>query len=192
MATDVDTRYLHGLGLTNVEVRQADICTAPLEPGTFDLVHTRLVLMHVTDREAAVRHLVGALRVGGWLCIEEPDFSVMGTAHPPSAAVERVMHAILDDFDAAGADWRFGLAVPATCMGAGVTGVVAEGQLSLLQFGTDGAEPLARLFENVGLDLVRRRLLARHELDAAVEALRPPSTTVICSPLIISTVARKR
>jgi len=191
VATDVDTRFLEHLGLANVEVRQADISTVPLDREAFDLVHTRLVLMHVQDRAAALGHLVDAVRVGGWLCIEEPDFSAMA-AHPRVPAVERVIRAIVDDFDQAQSDWRYGLSVPAACESAGVTEIVADGQLSLLQFGTGRAEALALFFESIGPRLVEGGHLTQPELDEAVKVLRTPSTTVISSPLIISTVARKR
>jgi len=191
VATDVDTRFLDRLALANVEVRHADICTVALDRQAFDLVHTRLVLMHVEDRAAALCHLVDAVRVGGWLCIEEPDFSVM-TTHPRVPAVQRVIRALVHDFDQARSDWRYGLSVPAACERAGVTGIVADGQLSLLQFGTGRAEALALFFEGVGPRLVGGGYLARPELDEAVDVVRTPSTTVITSPLIISTVARKR
>ncbi|MGI9022696.1 MAG: class I SAM-dependent methyltransferase [Acidimicrobiales bacterium] len=190
LATELDTRYLDGLGLANVEVRHADICTAAPDEDAFDLVHTRLVLMHVADRDAALRHLVDALRPGGRLCIEEPDFSTLA-AHPPSAAIERITDAVLDDFERAGSDWRFGLAVPGACEGVGVSEIAAEGELSVVQAGTVGAEPVARLFENVGPRLVRDGHLAQRELSEAVAVVRRPSAIVITSPLIVSTVARK-
>src|SRR4051794_17870088 len=44
VATDLDTRYLDTLQVPNLEVRRHDIVTDPLEDGTFDLVHARLVL----------------------------------------------------------------------------------------------------------------------------------------------------
>jgi len=39
----------------------------------FDLVHARLVLVHLTDRAAAMRTMIDALRPGGWLVIEDGD-----------------------------------------------------------------------------------------------------------------------
>ncbi len=40
---------------------------------TFDLVHARLVLVHVVERERALLHLVKALRPGGGLLGEDAD-----------------------------------------------------------------------------------------------------------------------
>ena len=41
--------------------------------GLFDLVHARLVLVHVPDRERALRSMAGVLRPGGWLFVEDAD-----------------------------------------------------------------------------------------------------------------------
>ena len=41
--------------------------------GTFDLVHARLVLVHVPDRARALATMVAALRPGGWLLVEDAD-----------------------------------------------------------------------------------------------------------------------
>jgi trans-aconitate methyltransferase len=37
------------------------------------LVHARLVLVHIAERERVLRRLVSALRPGGWLLIEDAD-----------------------------------------------------------------------------------------------------------------------
>jgi trans-aconitate methyltransferase len=39
----------------------------------FDLVHARLVLVHVPDRARALATMVAALRPGGWLLVEDAD-----------------------------------------------------------------------------------------------------------------------
>src|SRR5215510_11104044 len=46
VATDLNPRFLTEIELANVEVRQHDIRTDPLEPGRYDLAHCRLVLTH--------------------------------------------------------------------------------------------------------------------------------------------------
>ncbi|MBE1583535.1 class I SAM-dependent methyltransferase [Nonomuraea angiospora] len=45
----------------------------PPQPGTFDLVHARLVLVHVPDRARALATMVAALRPGGRLSVEDAD-----------------------------------------------------------------------------------------------------------------------
>ena len=43
---------------------------------SFDLVHERLVLVHVPERVAALGRLVSALRPGGWLLAEDFDSEI--------------------------------------------------------------------------------------------------------------------
>src|SRR5262249_18215149 len=49
VATDINPRFLTEIELANVEVRRHDIRTDPLEPGTYDLAHCRLVLTHMPE-----------------------------------------------------------------------------------------------------------------------------------------------
>jgi SAM-dependent methyltransferase len=191
VATDVDTRFLDSLSLANLEVRQHDICADSLGDGLFDLIHTRLVLMHVRDRESALTHLVDAVRPGGWLLVEEPDFATMRESRPRNVVVETAMDAVLSAFDRAGADWRYGLAVPTGLRARGVQDISAEGELTVMQFGGQAIEALALLLENVGPRLTSADLISKAGLEEAIEAVRRPSIDVICSPLIVSTRGRR-
>jgi SAM-dependent methyltransferase len=73
LAVDLDVRLLEHLEAPNLEVRSLNLATEALPPAAFDLVHTRLVLIHVPERERALRNLVSAVRPGGFLLVEEDD-----------------------------------------------------------------------------------------------------------------------
>ncbi|MER7734779.1 class I SAM-dependent methyltransferase [Streptomyces erythrochromogenes] len=66
-AVDRDARFLGHLSARGARVVEADITDPGFEPGRFDLVHARFVLMHLHDREEVLRRqharLVG--RAGG-------------------------------------------------------------------------------------------------------------------------------
>src|SRR2546429_2803316 len=47
LATDIDPRFLETLKVPNLEVRRHDIVSDPLPEETFDLIHARLVLVHL-------------------------------------------------------------------------------------------------------------------------------------------------
>src|SRR5438067_5114169 len=83
LVTDIDPRFLESLHVPNLEVRRHDIVNDPLPEGAFDLVHSRLVLLHVPEREKALARMVAALKPGGWLVDEEFDASSM----PPNPAL---------------------------------------------------------------------------------------------------------
>ena len=50
VVTDINTRFLDPLQRPNLEVRRHNIVTDPLPEGAFDLIHARLVLMHLPER----------------------------------------------------------------------------------------------------------------------------------------------
>ena len=85
VATDLDTRYLDRLEIPNLEVVEHNILEDPLDalqPGSFDLVCSRLMLFHLQGRqEQAIRQMVACLRPGGWLVDEDANW---GTAGAPS------------------------------------------------------------------------------------------------------------
>jgi SAM-dependent methyltransferase len=73
VATDIEPRFLHDPTLPNLEVRQHDVTTDPLLAGAFDLIHTRMVLIHLPERDEVLLRLRRALKPGGWLVCEELD-----------------------------------------------------------------------------------------------------------------------
>jgi 2-polyprenyl-3-methyl-5-hydroxy-6-metoxy-1,4-benzoquinol methylase len=80
-AVDIDTRFLDDLTGSNVEVRQLNVVTEALPATQFDFVHTRLLLMHLPERDEVVKKLVSALRPGGWILWEEQDlFPIIGAS----------------------------------------------------------------------------------------------------------------
>ena len=89
VATDIDPRYIEPLddALPNLEVRRHDITVDPLPESSFHLVHARLVLEHLPEREIALQRMANALRPGGWLVIESIDFG--SEAPDPAIASEQ-------------------------------------------------------------------------------------------------------
>lgn len=73
LATDIDTRFLEALNRSNPEVSRHDIAFDPLPQVKFDLVHFRLVLGHMPNRDEVLGPLVTALRPGGRILAEEFD-----------------------------------------------------------------------------------------------------------------------
>ena len=73
MATDIDTQYLNSLNKPNLDVRCHDIARDVLPEDAFDLVHVRLVLVHLPERDEVLTRIVSALKPGGWLLAEEFD-----------------------------------------------------------------------------------------------------------------------
>ncbi|PPK67212.1 class I SAM-dependent methyltransferase [Actinokineospora auranticolor] len=72
LATDIDTRWLSGDGPV-LTVREHDVVRDEPPATDFDLIHARLVLIHLPQRHAVVDRLVSSLRPGGKLVLEEFD-----------------------------------------------------------------------------------------------------------------------
>jgi SAM-dependent methyltransferase len=152
VATDLDTGFLDELRLPNLEVRRHDIVTDELEQGAFDLVHTRLVLEHLRDRDLALARMVSALAPGGWLVVEAFQYSgVAVTSSRPSPAVRRaalalpaLFRAVLTALRPAGFDARLGHRLPAHLCRLGLVDVTAEGRAVFIRGGSPTAE-VARL-----------------------------------------------
>ncbi|KAM5543800.1 hypothetical protein V8D89_002417, partial [Ganoderma adspersum] len=64
---------------SNVEFHKLNITTEafPFEDETFDIVHARLVLMHVPGAIDILRRAIQLLKPGGWILVEDPDDSNM-------------------------------------------------------------------------------------------------------------------
>ena len=72
VVTDIDPRWLES-GYPDIELRRHDIVVDELEEDSFDLAHERLVLIHLPERDRALRRMIDSLRPGGWLLIEDFD-----------------------------------------------------------------------------------------------------------------------
>ena len=72
-AVDLDTRFLEDLGHENLDIHQQDVVTDGLPGDAYDLVHARMLLMHLPTREKFLEELAAMLRPGGWLLIEDLD-----------------------------------------------------------------------------------------------------------------------
>ena len=83
IATDLQLGFLTEIDASNVEVLRHDIRTGTFPPGSFDLIHTRAVLMHISPSLDLLRRMASWLAPGGWLVLEEPDFGMwIGDADP--------------------------------------------------------------------------------------------------------------
>ena len=63
VAADLDPRFLGDLRAPNVEVRRCDITQDDVEPASYDLVHSRALLMHVDDPAGVLRRMAATASV---------------------------------------------------------------------------------------------------------------------------------
>jgi len=172
LATDIDTRFLDALTAPKLEVRRHDIVADDLPAAAFDLVHTRLVLMHVQAREQALSRLLAALKPGGWLLLEEHDiFPIAATA---SGAYAQVWDAMGRAIVAAGARPDWGRQLPALLTTHGLSEISTEVDVPLFR----GASPVAE-FWRLSLSQLRERVLSvgasEQDVDDVLAMLSDPT-----------------
>ena len=128
-AVDLSVKFLGSNLPPNVAVKEGDIRTAPLGDAAFDLVHARYVLIHVPDYEAVLARMLSCVKPGGWLVLEEPDFSgsrgVTGNA-AQLEAVQRVNLAIKVMYDTLKMDYQLGLKLPSLLQQRGLSRLTVE------------------------------------------------------------------
>ncbi len=91
-AVDRDTSQLRRLAeRPGVSVIEDDLTTMSFAQASFDVIHSRSVLMHVETADDVVAKLVPALRPGGVVLFEEADGAPATTAVDPPAPFVAVM-----------------------------------------------------------------------------------------------------
>jgi SAM-dependent methyltransferase len=192
VATDIDTRFLDTLPpRANLEVRRHDIVAEPLEQGAYDLVHARLVLEHLPERERALRTMIDALKPGGWLLAEDFDFHTWGIDEPQTEINRRVGEAGERLFAMAGVDPYFGIKLPLVLEGAGLTDIDSEGRVFAVRSGSLHAEAGVLNLEQLKDKFVATGLLTAAEVDAQIELVGTPSAHVGYWPIMVAAWGRR-
>jgi SAM-dependent methyltransferase len=187
VATDVSTKYLQAVERPNVEVLEHDVLRDGLEEQAFDLVYARLVVEHLGA--PALERMLGAVRPGGLLLLEDYDFGA-AAAHPPDELYEKVVDAILDFMAEAGFDPLFGRRLVALLDAAGLEDVRAEGRARVYRGGSPETAFGRLSLESLGEPLVAAGRLSRAEVDEALRRIEDPTTTYV-SPLMVAAWGRR-
>jgi SAM-dependent methyltransferase len=189
LATDVDLRFLDGLHEPNLEVRQHDIVDDELLETAFDLVHARGVLEHLPAREQALDRMVAATRPGGWVVVEDADWTGFTEQTLPDAVrwLFDVMHSA---YELIGYEPCFGRKLLSVLNGAGLADVASEGRLFTMRGGTSSTEWYALAVERAGPQLEAAGLATGDQVAAALAAMRDPSFAVL-APAAMAAWGRK-
>ena len=192
LATDLDTRFLESLADPAIEVRRHDIARDPLPGPAFDLVHARLILVHLPERELAFARMAEALKPGGWLVCEEFDSLSMPAdpaLHPDECALkaQAVMQRVMAS---RGANTRYGRDLAARMRAQGLVDIRAHGRMAMWQGGSAGARLFRANFEQLREELLQTGLLTQADLDKDLAHLDDPNT-LFPSPVMWTVCGRR-
>jgi ubiquinone/menaquinone biosynthesis C-methylase UbiE len=189
LAVDIDVRFLEPLAGDTLEVLQADVRTDELPDG-FDLVHARLVLEHIPEREAVLSAMAKTARPGGWVLVEDFDWSTAVAVDPPSELHDKVVGALQSFFSMHGYDAQLGRRLPRLLQAAGLTEVGADTVSIQVQADRDRGVPQWELLvDQLAPGMVAAGLLDEADITAFHE-LWHDGDTVSFAPLMVSAWGR--
>jgi SAM-dependent methyltransferase len=189
VATDLDTRFVEAIEEPNLEVRKHDIAVDKLEENYFDIIHARAVMEHVTDRQSAIRNMVGALKPGGYLIITSGDYSSFIPTVDEDLFL-RVSSKFLELLSLSGFDPNYGRRVRRLLDEANLVDVRLEGYV--IEWGGDlpGTGVWRLLFEQLSGQVVERKMGQEEEITQFLSMIREPNFRAM-GPVVVTGRGRK-
>ena len=174
VATDINIVLLKSIERPNLQALQHDILSGTPADGNFDLVHSRWILHHLPKPEVAIRHMISALRPGGWLLLEEVDFFPVHASD--NADYRDFMTALVNTVvRASGRDCFWARALPELVESLGLRNIDGEGDFSLVRGGSEIAEFFALTAEQMREPMVASGAIDAEKLNRALELLSRPT-----------------
>jgi SAM-dependent methyltransferase len=187
-AIDIDTRFIESLASDSIEVRRVDLRTDPLPQAEFDLVHARLVLEHLSDRRQILDRLVATLRPGGWILIEDYDWTCFGF-EGETPGFGDIGDVILGFMAKAGFERDYGRRVVSDLDAAGLTEIRGEGRARLIDSTSPGFDFFRLTFESLRGTIVDAGLLTAEEADGASAGLS--GNVRLLTPMMMAGIGRR-
>jgi hypothetical protein len=193
LATDLDPQRITATDPSTVEARQHDITRDPLPDSAFDLVHARLVLIHLPDRQVALASMVAALKPGGHLLLEDFDttgHALCAHALEDDTLLDTVSRAFSTLLAARGGDTGYGRRLPHLLRQAGLSEVRADGYVAI----GSGGSPISDLnqanIQQTRDQLIDAGLLTHQQIEQFYRRLADPRLTLMM-PLLVSATGRR-
>jgi SAM-dependent methyltransferase len=142
VAVDIDTTQLYDVA-PGVEVHRHDLRDGLPVDGPFDLIHARLLLLHLPEREQILTRLVDALAPGGHLVLGDITGRPLDVVAVPEPAdrdlwekVQHLSHHVVSP--ARGVSWTWAGETPERMSAAGLVDVDVMQYSQTTAGGTDG------------------------------------------------------
>jgi ubiquinone/menaquinone biosynthesis C-methylase UbiE len=173
LATDMGPCFLPGLPFDNPQVRRHDLRIEGLPKAEFDLVHSRLVLMHLPGREVALDRMIQALKPGGWIVVEEFDALTIfaDSAVNPEEEQLNVPRAFYQVMTSRGVEMRYGRRLAQQLRNRGLVNVGADASMSIWQGRSPGIDMLKLSFKELADSILRSGLITQAEFESDMKRL---------------------
>jgi len=178
-AIDINPTLLQLIPAQNLTVQAMDLRTGSLPASAYDLVSCRALLHQIAEHAPAVlEQMAAALKPGGWLLVQEPDFNLAPTTEP--AAWARTWQGLVAWGRTQGIEWLIGRRLPALVSTLGLGQPQAKTDVQNIR-GTDrGARYFQLFFAEVRERVLDAEALDAATLDAATTLLDDPTYWTQC------------
>jgi SAM-dependent methyltransferase len=186
LATDIDVSWLAAVG-AGFEVQRHELGVDKAPAGGFDLVHARLLLVHLPRRAEALASMVAAVRPGGWLVIEDADPQLqplicVDEYGPAQELANRIQAGFRTLLASRGADLGFGRTLPRLLRAAGLAEVQADAFFPI-------TSPASRVLQaatvqQIRTGLVSAGLVTEAEIDQHLRDIAGGELDLATAPLI--------
>jgi len=187
LASDIKTDLLERLSeLGNVTVLKHNVDRDDMPCGPFDLIHTRIVLMHGgINRTEVIKKLICALKPGGLLFLEEHDEYGTYALMPENLAFAKAIYFATRVIESNGASLSWARNLPTLLQDAGLVDVQAEIDAPFFR----GSSAYARFWGDTVKEL-RQQIIAHgmrpEDVDLAVAQANDPGRWLSCHAMISS------
>jgi len=179
--------------LGNVTVLQADVLEGGLQEGSFDFAHERLVMINMLHPDIFLSKLVGLVRPGGVVAVEESD-NALWLCQPSHPSWDRLLEVFHATARASGANLFIGRCLPALLRAAGLEGLQYKVHVDVAAPGGYRRKHLLALLDSLRDRVIQLKLLTGSELDGHREALArhlDDPETVVIDKLLVQAWGRK-
>jgi len=187
-------RFVADRKLNNVEVVQGDGAATLLPGDSFDLVHTRLVLVNVPDVQSVVREMVRLARPGGVVASHEADY-LTHICDPPLGAWDRLFKIFEEYSRSNGIDIFIGRRMHRLLGEAGLVDIKVRPIVHIYPFGHSRRTIFWDFLQNVQDRILQQGLIGESEFGELMAELKGhldrPDTQVV-SHLFFQVWGRKR
>ncbi len=192
LVTDIDVSGLRGCDAPNIKVRVHDVCADPLDEDSFDIVHARLLLENLPSRLDVLAKLVKALRPGGWLVVEDLDFSpwlympedrIMCEPQELRATYQAASRVAASLGAEVGLDFEFARDLPVHLMKAGLDRVGSESCAPLVVGGSPEAQYITLSVRRL-TDVLVSSGVGQASVDLLIEAFENPGAMMSFQPMV--------
>ena len=178
-AIDINPVLLELIPAQNLSVQQLDVRTGELPTNAYDLVICRALLHQIAEYAAAVlTKMAAAVKPGGWLVIQEPDFHLAPTTEPEVWA--STWKGLIEWGRGNGVDWLIGRELPSMVDALGFGHPQAKTDVQNIRGRDRGALYFQQFFAEVRDRVVGAGQLDVASIDAASALLDDPTYWTQC------------